>query len=108
MSAPNPLSEWTKADEVFCMADQHIPSHTIRKRFHVTANQYRTLVEVGRRRREQRTKHIERVRLVWRDQVDAAWQLPCDVLIPQIEAIVTVQAGCELGTLLQALRSRGE
>jgi hypothetical protein len=108
MSAPNPLSEWTKADEVFCMSDQHIPSHTIRRKFHVTANQYRTLVEVGRRRREQRTRHIERVRLVWRDQVDAAWQLPVDVFMAQPEAIVMVQQGCELGTLLQALRARGE
>jgi hypothetical protein len=108
MTPADRLNEWTKADEVFCMIEQRIPLHTVCKKFKTTAKQARNLVEQGRRRREQRTKHIERVRLVWRDQIDAAWQLPEDVFIARPEAIVMVQQGCELGTLLQALCSRGE
>jgi 3'-phosphoadenosine 5'-phosphosulfate sulfotransferase (PAPS reductase)/FAD synthetase len=105
MSIPAPLNNWTKADEVLAMHEQNIPYQVICKKFDITIGHAHRMVEAGKRRREQRTGCLERVRLS-KHHVDQSWQLPCDVLLPTIGALVTVQAGCELATLLQALHQR--
>jgi len=52
--------------------------------------------------------NTERERLIKHrtERIDPTYILPCDVLIPRIEAVVCIQAGCELNTLLEALRGR--
>jgi hypothetical protein len=100
-----PLHNWTIADQVLSMYEQHIPYQAICKKFEITIGHAHRMAEAGRRRREQRTGCLERVRLT-KHQIDQSWQLPCDCLIPTIGAVVTVQAGCELGTLIAALRQR--
>jgi hypothetical protein len=40
------------------------------------------------------------------EPIDDSWALPCDVLLPTIGAVTTIQAGCELSTLIAALRQR--
>jgi hypothetical protein len=87
------------------MHEQDIPYHVITKKFDITIGHAHRMAETGRRRREQRTGCLERDRLA-KNQIDQSWLLPCDVMLAQPEVITTIQQGCELGTLLQALRQR--
>jgi hypothetical protein len=61
----------------------------------------------GKRPRRANTGHgrtIERLRLIKRDDVDLDWHIPCSVVLP---LNTTVQAGCTLATLIDALKIRG-
>ncbi len=105
MSIPDRLNTWTKADEVLAMFEQSIPYQVIMKKFDITIGNAHRLVEEGKRRREVRTGCLERVRLT-KHQIDTSWPLPVDCLIPSVGAVTTIQAGCELQTLIAALRQR--
>jgi len=105
MTPAAPLYNWTTADEILAMHEQHIPYQVITKKFDITIGRAHRMVETGKRRREVRTGCLERVRLA-KNQIDQSWCIPVDCLIPTIGAVVTVQAGCELSTLIAALRQR--
>jgi hypothetical protein len=105
MSIPDKWYNWTTADQALAMHDQNIPYQIIMRKFEITLGHAHRMVETGKRRREQRTGCLERVRLA-KNQIDQSWLLPCDVMLAQPEVITTIQQGCELGTLLQALRQR--
>ena len=59
-----------------------------------------------KRKRKRRARPLKRVKLIRHHVLDLNYILPCDVLLPTIGALVTVQAGCELATLIAALRQR--
>jgi hypothetical protein len=61
-----------------------------------------------KRKRKRRARPLKRVKLIRHDVLDLNYILPCDVLLPTIGAITTVQAGCTISTLIAALRACGE
>jgi hypothetical protein len=107
MTIPAPLKNWTRADEILAMYEQRIPYQVITKKFDITIGHAHRMVEEGKRRREVRTGCLERVRLT-KNQIDQSWCIPVDCIIPTVGAIVTVQSGCTISTLVEALRARGE
>jgi len=102
------LLTWRKSDEALAMHEQNIPLNVITKKFQLSASQVYRMMEQGKRRRHERMGNTERERLIKHrtERIDPTYILPCDVLIPRIEAVVCIQAGCELNTLLEALRGR--
>ena len=105
MSIPDRLHNWTQADEILAMHEQNIPYQVITRKFDITLGRAHRMVEAGKRRREARTGCLERVGLA-KHQIDTSWPIPVDCLIPSIGAVTTIQAGCELQTLIAALRQR--
>jgi hypothetical protein len=103
------LLTWSKSDEALAMHEQNIPVYVISKKFQLSASQVHNMLEQGKRRRLERMGNTERERLIKHgtERIDPrSYILPCDVLIPKVEAIVCVQAGCELSTLIEALRGK--
>jgi hypothetical protein len=94
------LNEWCPSDEILCMVEQHIPIATIKSRFAISGSRVHELTELGKHRRELRMGVDER------EAVSLDWSLPVDVLLVTAQAITVIQQGCELKTLLVALRAR--
>lgn len=98
----------SKSDEALAMHEQNIPLAVLTKQFQLSASQVANMLAQGKRRRHERMGNTERERLIKHrtGRIDPTYILPCDVLIPKVEAMTCTQAGCELNTLIEALRGR--
>jgi hypothetical protein len=110
MTTPDPLHQWSAADEVYAAADAGITTKILCRKFRMTPATVKRFTNHGEARHRRRTGVIVRERLIKHQLVnlplDPEWRLPCDVLLTTPSAILTAQQGCELGTLLTALRGR--
>lgn len=98
MTTHDRLLDWTTSDQVYAAHAAGISDYVIARKFGVSASTLGRMVEQGKRRRQQRTGNI--------DQILLEMVLPIDVLLVRPESIHTIQEGCSLGTLIEALHAR--
>lgn len=103
------LAEWTRSDEVLAMTEANIAPYLITRKFNIRPSEIARLVEHGRRRRLLRAR--TGAAFAAPDGSDKPnddhgllnMVLPCSVTL---NPNTTVQQGCTLGTLIDALRAR--